>query len=374
MKSIPIAKPSIGPEEIRAVTRVLKSGQLSLGPVHKEFEARFAKYIGTKHACTVSSGTAGLHLAMIAAGIGPGDEVITSPFSFIASSNGILYVGAKPVFVDIDPVSYNMDAAKVEKAVTKKTKAILVVHIFGQAADMGPIMRIAKKYKLAVIEDACESIGATYKGKPVGTFGESSVFAFYPNKQMTTGEGGMVVTDSDRVQALMKSLSNQGRNADMQWLDHVRLGYNYRMDEMSAALGLEQLKKLNRFIAERRRIASWYEKAFAKHAGLVQVPQTAPGNTHTYFVYVVQLLHPNVKRDEIIARLKGEGIGSKTYLPSIHLFRFYREQFGFHRGDFPVSEQISDRALALPMFVGLTQNEVARVASTLIRLLKTYDA
>lgn len=374
MKPIPIAKPSIGPEEIRAVTRVLKSGQLSLGPVHKEFEARFAKFVGTKHACSMSSGTAGLHLAMIAAGIGPGDEVITSPFSFIASSNSILYVGAKPVFVDIDPTSFNLDPEKVKKAITKKTKAILVVHIFGQAADMAPIMKLAKRHKLKVIEDACESIGATYHGRPVGTFGESAVFAFYPNKQMTTGEGGMVVTNSDRVQALMKSLSNQGRNADMQWLDHVRLGYNYRLDEMSAALGVEQLKKLNRFIAERRRIASWYERAFAKHAGLVQTPQTAPGNTHTYFVYVVQLLHPNVKRDDIIARLKAEGIGSKTYLPSIHLFRFYREQFGYRRGDFPVSEQISDRALALPIYVGLTKNDVARIVNTLIRLLKTYDA
>ncbi|MEK7164636.1 MAG: DegT/DnrJ/EryC1/StrS family aminotransferase, partial [Patescibacteria group bacterium] len=258
MNNYPLAKPYLGKAEEQAATEVLRSGILSIGSKVREFEKQFAKKIGTKYACAVSSGTAGLHLTMIAAGIGPGDEVITTPFSFIASANCIIYVGAKPVFVDIDPQTYNIDPQKIEAKITKRTKAIVVVHIFGQSADMESIMAIAKKYKLKIIEDACESIAAQYQGKRTGTFGESAVFAFYPNKQMTTGEGGMIVTDSKKIYELCCSLRNQGRADNMQWLDHQLLGYNYRLDEMSAAIGLVQLKKLDSMIKERQKIAAWY--------------------------------------------------------------------------------------------------------------------
>lgn len=370
MKKYPVAKPFIGTDEVRAVTRVLKSGYLSLGPVHREFENAFAKKIGTKYAVSVSSGTAGLHLAMIAAGIGTGDEVITSPFSFVASSNAILYVGAKPVFVDVDPVTGNMDPKLIEKKITKKTKAILVVHIFGQTADMGPVMKIARKHRLKIIEDACESVCATYKKKKVGTFGESAVFAFYPNKQMTTGEGGMLVTDSERIAELSRSLANQGRGDDLQWLDHVRLGYNYRMDEMSAAVGLEQIKKIDFLIRKRQQIAKWYDRALAPHASLVETPKVAKGNVHSYFVYVVRL--KKGKRDDVIRALKTAGVQTKPYLPSIHLFSFYRKQFGYRKGDFPISERISDRSLALPLYIGLTEKDVRDISERLIQVLHAY--
>ncbi len=369
MKMTPVAKPFIGTEEIRAVTRVLKSGMLSLGPVHREFEVAFAKEIGTNYAVSVSSGTAGLHLAMIAAGVGAGDEVITSPFSFVASANSILYVGAKPVFVDVDPETYNMDPQLVEKKITTRTKAILVVHIFGQSADMDPILKLARRHRLKVIEDACESVNATYKRKKVGTFGESAVFAFYPNKQMTTGEGGMLVTNSKRVAELSRSLANQGRGDDLQWLDHVRLGYNYRMDELSAAVGLVQLKKIDFLIRARQQIVAWYDHALAPSPRLVKTPSIARGNTHTYFVYVVQLLGKRVKRDQVIAELKKIGVATKPYLPSIPLLSFYRNRFGFRRGDFPISEHVSDRALALPLYIGLTQREVRGICKKLLSIL-----
>jgi len=364
----PVARPDIGHEEKRAVMHVLDSGMLSMGPRTEEFERAFARYNGTKYAVAVSSGTTGLHLALIAAGIGKGDEVITSPFSFVASANVILYVDAKPVFVDVDHTSYNVDPAKIERAITKKTRAILVVHIFGQPCDMAAIMRIARKHKLIVIEDACESVGAFHRGTMVGTFGASAVYAFYANKQMTTGEGGMLVTNSKKTYELCKSLRNQGRAPNMQWLDHDRLGYNYRIDEMSAALGVEQLKKLPVAIRERQRIAGWYEKHLVPHATLVRAPQIAPGNTHTFFVYVVKLLG-KTKRDEVIRHLAKKGVATKPYLPSIHLFSFYRKLLGTKHGDFPISEHASDHTLALPIYKGLTERDVKRIVECLIQSL-----
>jgi len=369
----PIAKPYIGAEEKREVLKVLNSGHLSLGSVYKKFEQEFAKKIGTKYACAVSSGTAGLHLAMIAAGIKEGDEVITSPFSFIASANCILYVGAKPVFVDIDPTTYNIDVNKIEAKINKKTKAILVVHIFGQATDMEPVMALARKYKLKIIEDSCESIMAEYKGQKVGTFGESSVFAFYPNKQMTTGEGGMLTTNSQDIYDLCCSLRNQGRTENMQWLDHERLGYNYRLDEMSAALGLTQLKKIDWLIKERQKIAQFYNKHLKNFSDLVQAPATNYFNTHTWFVYVVKIKNKKINRDEIIGQLKEEGISSKPYLPSIHLFNFYRKEFGYKEGDFPVSEEISQYSLALPFYIGLKEKDAKYIVNKLINILKKYE-
>jgi perosamine synthetase len=369
----PIAKPYIKKEEKREIMKVLDSGYLSLGPVYKKFEEEFARKIGTKYACAVSSGTAGLHLAMIAAGIKEGDETITTPFSFIASANCILYVGAKPVFVDIDPVTYNIDVNKIEKKINKKTKAILAVHIFGQPADMGPILKLSKKYNLKLVEDACESAMAEHKGKKVGTFGESAVFAFYPNKQMTTGEGGMVVTDRKDIYNLCCSLRNQGRTEDMQWLDHERLGYNYRMDELSAALGLAQLKRIDWLIEERQKVARFYGEYLKNFSDLVQVPVTASFNTNTWFVYVVKIKNKKISRDEIIKRLRQEGISSKPYLPSIHLFDFYRKEFSYKEGDFPVSEDVSRYSLALPFYVGLKKKDIGYIVNKLINILKKYE-
>lgn len=373
MKKYPLAKPYITKDEERGVVTVLRSGVLSLGPKVEEFEAQFARKIGVKYACAVSSGTAGLHLAMIAAGIGPGDEVITTPFSFVASANCILYVGAKPVFVDIDPLTYNIDPKKIEAKITKKTKAILVVHIFGQSAAMAPITAIAKKYKLKIIEDVCESISAQYRGKQTGTFGESAVYAFYANKQMTTGEGGMIVTDSKKIYELCCSLRNQGRAENMQWLDHRLLGYNYRLDEMSAAIGLVQLKKLDKMIKERQKIAAWYKACLAKHRDIVQAPASAAGNTHTWFVYVVKILSNKIKRDKIIGLLAKEGIAAKPYLPSIHLFDFYKKQYHYRLGDYPLAEAMSQKSLALPFYLGLKENDVVYIVNKLIMAIKSYE-
>jgi len=370
MRHYPIAKPYITKKEEKYVLEVLRSGILSIGEKVEEFEKLFAKYIGAKYVCAVSSGTAGLHLTMIAAGVKAGDEVITTPFSFVASANAIIYVGAKPVFVDIDPFSYNIDPKKIEAKITGKTKAILVVHIFGQTADMEPIKAIAKKYKLKIIEDACESIGASYNGRQAGTFGESAVFAFYPNKQMTTGEGGMIVTNNKKIYEICVSLRNQGRAKNMQWLDHKYLGYNYRMDEMSAAVGLAQLEKIDWMIAQRCKIAGWYNKYLSPYNDLVQSPMVAKGNKHSWFVYVIKLLPKGANRDKIINQLKLKEIYTKPYLPSIHLFDFYKKHFGFKKGDFPVSEEMSAYSLALPIYIGLKENDIKYIVSQLLNVIK----
>lgn len=372
MKKYQIAKPYITKREKQLVLEVLSSGNLSLGPKYQEFEKKFAQKIGTKYACAVSSGTAGLHLAMIAAGIGPGDEVITSPFSFIASANCILYVGAKPVFVDIDPVTYNMDPLKMEEKITSKTKAILVVHIFGQSADMSKILKIAKKHNLKIIEDACESVCAKYDSKNIGTFGESAVFAFYPNKQMTTGEGGMLVTNDKKIYNLCSSLRNQGRSENMQWLDHKYLGYNYRMDEMSAALGLAQLEELDYMIDQRRKIANLYGKYLSNYAEIVETPKVVSGNVHTWFVYVVRIKNQKIKRDKVISELAIMGISTKPYLPSVHLFDFYKKKFKYKKGDFPISEMVSAASLALPLYIGLKEDDIRYISNKVISVLENY--
>lgn len=370
-KKYPIAKPYITKVDEKGVLGVLRSGNLSLGPIHKVFEQKFAEKIGTKFACCMSSGTAGLHLAMIAAEIKPGDEVITSPFSFIASANCILYMNAKPIFVDIDPLTYNMDPAKIEAAITKKTKAILVVHIFGQAADMTRITKIAKKFGLKIIEDACESISAKHNGQKVGTFGESAVFAFYPNKQMTTGEGGMLTTNSEKIYKLCNSLRNQGRSDNMQWLNHERLGYNYRMDEMSAALGLSQISKLDYMINERKKIAGLYTKHLKPHGLLLQTPQTHKSNNHTWFVYVVKIKDIDSEdiRNKIIIDMEKEGVSTKPYLPAIHLFSFYKKRFGYKVGDFPITEEVSKSSIALPFYIGLKDKDIKYITNKLITTL-----
>jgi perosamine synthetase len=290
----------------------------------------------------------------------------------VSSANAILYVGAKPVFVDIDPITYNIDPAKIEKKITSKTKAILPVHIFGQMAKMDEIMRIAHKHKLVVIEDACESLLASYKGKKAGTFGQSGVFAFYPNKQMTTGEGGMVVTNDARVAGLCRSLRNQGREPHSKWLDHDRLGYNYRLPEMNAALGLAQIENINFLIKKRQELARWYSEALEPLSGLIDVPVTAKGATHTWFVYVVALKNKKLNRDALIKALEKRGVHTKPYLPSIHLFNFYRKM-GHRKGECPVSEGVSARTIALPFYIGLTKTDVAQIAKILKNVITPHE-
>ncbi|MEM2002427.1 MAG: DegT/DnrJ/EryC1/StrS family aminotransferase, partial [Candidatus Methanomethylicaceae archaeon] len=347
-----MSSPDITDNEIEAVTQVLRSSYLSIGPCIVEFEERFAAYIGARCAVGVSSGTAGLHLCVIVAGVGEGDLVITTPFSFIASANVILYERGIPVFVDVDEATGNIRPDLMAEAVKDlaggrpsarrwlppvlqdahqvvgKLKAILPVHVFGQPADMDPILEIARSYGLGVIEDACEAIGAEYKGRKVGTMGDAAVFAFYPNKQMTTGEGGIIVTDREDWAALFRSLRNQGRDVHDAWLSHSRLGYNYRMDEMSAALGLAQLGRIEELLSKRERVAQWYNERLRDVEG-VQIPYIAPTTTRmSWFVYVIRLA-PEINRDRVMAELEKRGIPSRPYFPCIHLQPFYRERFGY---------------------------------------------
>lgn len=372
VKIYPTARPYITKQEERYVLQVLRSGTLSIGPFIEKFEKAFAKKTGARYACAVSSGTAGLHLALIAAGIRPGDEVITTPYSFVASANAILYLGATPVFADIDPRTYNIDPKQVERRITKKTKAIMPVHIYGQMADMGAVMRIAKKHKLVVVEDACESLLARQGKRVAGTIGSSGIFAFYANKQMTTGEGGMIVTNDKKVDELCRSLRNQGRAPNMRWLDHKYLGYNYRMDEMSAAVGLAQFEKIDFLISKRRELAKAYDRALAPLAHILERPYTASGNTNTWFVYVVRLKNRKLDRNAILEDLARFGVLAKPYLPSIHLFEFYRK-LGHKKGECPVSEEISDSSFALPFYIGLKHTDLERIANVLREVISKHE-
>jgi perosamine synthetase len=366
---IPLAKPVLGEEEERAVIEVLRSGQLSLGPKLAEFERLFAERLGAPHACAVSSGTAGLHLALRAVGVGPGDEVVTSPFSFVASANAIVYCGATPVFADIDPVTLNLDPAAAEAAITPRTKAILPVHIFGYPADMAAFERIAREHDLAIVEDACEALGARHTdGRAVGGRGHPAVFAFYANKQLTTGEGGMVTLGDGALKAQIDSERNQGRAPNMDWLDHDRLGFNYRLSEIACALGIAQLARLDRMLAGRARVASLYREALAGIAGLGLPCPDRDGAERGWFVFVVQL-PDGVDRDTTIRALSAAGVQSKPYLPAIHLMSFYRERFGHREGEHPRCEEIAARSLALPFFPEMSEGQVARVGAALSRAL-----
>ena len=363
---IPLAKPHIDKKDIKEVKKVLKSGCLSLGPKIKEFEKRFADYIGTNHAIAVSSGTAGLHLCMKALKIKKGDEVITTPFSFIASSNVIVHENAKPVFVDIEKETKNIDPNKIESAITKKTKAILPVHIFGESCDMGKITKIAEKHNLPIIEDACEAIGTTYNGEKVGTFGKASVFAFYPNKQMTTGEGGIVCTNDEKLYSQLTSLRNQGR-ASMGWLEHDIVGYNYRLNELSCSLGITQIKKIDFLLNERKKVAEKLTKSLKNIPGITQLPKLTSGKS--WFVYTINL-DKKYNRDEIIKELENHGIQTRPYLPAIHLQKAYKELFNYKGGEFPVCEEASNTSIALPFYIGLKNKEINHIKRTLKKILK----
>ncbi len=362
---IPLARPVLGEAEERAVIEVLRSGQLSLGPRVGEFERRFAAQVGAPLASAVSSGTAGLHLALRAVGVQEGDEVITSPFSFVASANAVLYERARPVFADIDPVTLNLDPRAAEAAVSERTKAILPVHIFGYPAAMPAFERLAAEHSLAIVEDACEALGARHAdGVAVGGRGHPAVFGFYANKQLTTGEGGMVTVADPALKAIVDSERNQGRALDMGWLEHDRLGFNYRLSDIACALGIAQLERLEEMLLARARLAGLYREALGEIEGLVLPCPDHDGDRRGWFVFVVQL-PPGVDRAAVIKALAAAGVQSKPYLPAIHLMGFYRERFGHREGEFPVCEAVAQRSLALPFFPEMTEGQLARVAEQL---------
>jgi len=364
---IPLAKPDIKAKEVKEVLRVLKTPYLSLSPKLKEFEKIIADFIGVKYAIGVNSGTAALHLIVRALGVKEGDEVITTPFSFIASSNCILYEKAKPIFVDIDEKTFNIDPKKIEEKITKRTKAILAVDIFGHPADWDKLENIAKKHKLFLIEDSAEALGSEYKGKKCGSFGIAAILSFYPNKQITTGEGGMILTNNKRIADSCRSMANQGRKTtNEKWFEHIRLGYNYRLDEMSCALGIAQLSRIGEIIKKRNRVAGIYNKKLKDFPAL-EIPFTDRNVKISRFVYVVKLVKElaGKKRNKIISEMLKKGIQCRNYFQSIHLQPFYRRMFNYKDGDFPICESVSQRTIALPFYNNLKENEIDFVVRNL---------
>ena len=364
-EAIPLARPVLGEPEERALVEVLRSGQLSLGPRLPEFERAFASFLGAHGASAVSSGTTGLHLALRAVGVSDGDEVVTSPLSFVASANVVVYERARPVFADIDPVTLNIDPRAAEAAVGERTRALLPVHLFGYPADMPELELVAARHDLGIVEDACEALGALHRDGPaVGARGHPAVFAFYANKQLTTAEGGMVVAADEAMKERIDSERNQGRAPDMGWLDHDRLGFNYRLSELACALGIVQLERLPGMLAARATAADRYREALAGIEDLRLPCEDAGGDRRGWFVFVVQLPR-RCDRDEVVRALAEEGIQSKPYLPAIHLMSFYRERFGHREGEFPVCEEVAERSLALPFFPEITEGQIGRVAERL---------
>ncbi len=386
---VPMSSPDLTDAERQAVQDVLSGPSLSMGPYIRRFEQAFRERTGRKHALAVNSGTAGLHLCVRAAGIRPGDLVITTPFSFVASTNAILFEGGVPVYVDVDPLTGNPDPLQVRAAAndllsggaaTRKwlpprgasaaapLRAILTVDVFGQPADADPILEVARAHNLRVIEDSCEALGAAYKGRPAGTLGDYGVFAFYPNKQITTGEGGMVVTDDDAGAELMRALRNQGRSPGDTWLAHTHLGYNYRLDEMSAALGAVQISRLNELLTKRAQVAAWYTERLAAIPG-VEPPRVRPETTRmSWFVYVARF-DPALNRDEIIRKLAAEGIPARPYFAPIHLQPYMVERFGYRSGMYPAAEDLGRRGAALPFSSVMTEAQVETVCAALRRVL-----
>jgi len=365
-----LSRPDITEKEIEAVCAVLRSPNLSLGPKLVEFEQAFAKYIGTKRAVAVNSGTSGLFLCMLALGIGQGDEVITTPFTFIASATSIMMAGAKPVFVDIDPVSLNIDPAKIESKITDNTKAILPVEIFGNPACLDKVCSIAQKHHLNIIEDGCEALGSALNEKKVGTFGTMSVFGFYPNKQITTGEGGMILTNDDDLADMCVSLRNQGRDKDTNWLSHIRLGYNFRLSDINCALGIAQLSRIEQIKAKRQQVAKWYQEMLAADDRLI-VPVEPDDCDINWFVFVVRLTDKfsAQQRDKILGAMKNRNIEVGNYFPPVHLQPFMVEQFEYKPGDFPIAESVCDRTIALPFYNNLPKEKIAIVCKTLKEVL-----
>jgi perosamine synthetase len=370
---IPLAKPLVGEREEQLLLETLRSGRLALGPRLADFETRLGD-IFDRPVSAVSSGTAGLHLAIRAAGVEAGDEVVTTPFSFVASANCLLYEDAKPVFCDIDPRTLNIDPEAAATAVGERTTGLLPVHIFGYPADLPALERLAAERGLWIVEDACEALGAVHAdGTPVGGRGNPSIFAFYANKQITTGEGGAVVCPDGAVKERIDSERNQGRAPDMGWLDHDRLGFNYRLDELSCALGVAQLERLDELLAGRARVAAAYSELLADVEELALPCPDADGDRRSWFVYVVQL-PPGVDRDAAITAMRERGVETKPYLPAIHLMSFYRERFGHREGEFPVCEDVARRSLALPFFGALTDGELEHVVGALREVVAAATA
>ena len=362
---IPLARPLLGAREEELVVETLRSRRLALGSRLGEFEEVLAGWLGVRHVSAVSSGTAGLHLAIRAAGVEAGDEVVTTPFSFVASANCMLYERARPVFCDIVRRTLNIDPAAAAAAVSHRTTGLLPVHIFGYPADIPALERLARERALWLVEDACEALGAMHgDGVRVGARGNLAVFAFYPNKQLTTGEGGVVVAPTASLRERVDSERNQGRAPDMGWLDHDRLGFNYRLDDIACALGLAQLERLEAMLTARARIAAAYSEALAGIEGLELPCPDEDGERRSWFVYVVQLPRA-LDRDAVIRALRGRGVDSKPYLPAIHLMSFYRERFGHREGEFPVAEDVAARSIALPFFPELSEAHQGRVVDAL---------
>jgi perosamine synthetase len=368
---IPLSQPDISQAEIDAVLDVMHSPTLSIGPKIGEFEKLCADLSGRRHGVGVSSGTAGLHALAIAAGIKPGDEVITTPFSFVASTNCILYAGGKPVFADIDPKTLNMDVEKTAAAITPKTRAIVTVEAFGNPGGMIELEQLAQKHELILIEDACEGFGGKFAERAIGSFGRAAVFGFYPNKQITTGEGGMIVTDDDNFASVCKSLRNQGRDG-MNWLAHQRLGYNYRLSEINAAIGVAQIGRLDDILENRRRVAQLYMERLMTNRYLI-LPTLLDDTHMSWFVFVVRLndLFEPEDRDQIIMELRRQGIGCSNYFPPIHLQPYIAEMMGTKLGDYPICEYVAARTLALPFFTRMTSGQIERVCDTLEKVLET---
>jgi dTDP-4-amino-4,6-dideoxygalactose transaminase len=369
-EQIPLARPEIGAREEELVLEVLRSGRLSLGPMGPRFERAFAAWLGVEEAVAVSSGTTALHLGVRALGWGPGDEVLTSPFSFVASANCLLYEGARPVFCDVDPLTLNVDPAAIEAALGERSAGILPVHIFGYPAAMPELEAIAARHGLGILEDACEALGAVdSEGRRVGSRGNLATFAFYGNKQMATGEGGAIVPPDAATAARLRSERNQGRAVDMGWLDHGGLGFNYRLPDLAAALGVAQLEKLDEMLARRAAVAALYEQGLAGIEGLITPTAGRGEERRSWFVYTVGL-PDGADRAATIARLGDRGIAAKAYLPCIHLFPHLREQ-GWREGQFPVAEAASARSLALPFFPRMTESQVDRVCTELASALRS---
>lgn len=362
--TIPLARPDVGERELELVTEVLRSDVLAMGSFTERFEAGIAALAGRREGVACSSGTAGLHLGVRALEIGEGDEVLTTPFSFVASANCLLYERAVPRFVDIEEDSLGMDPDLLTAAVSPRTRAVLPVHVFGRPCRIEAINSFARDRGWSVIEDACEGLGSSINGQPAGSFGDVAVFAFYPNKQITTGEGGMVVVDDPRLADTMRSLRNQGRDTDGTWLRHVRLGYNYRLDELSAALGVAQVERRAELHRGRSRVAAAYERELGGRDWL-GLPKAGPGEEVDWFVYVVRL-HPEIDRDALVGRLSALGVQSRPYFSPLHLQPLYRSMFGFKRGDFPVTERVAAGTLALPFSSRLSDEDVKYVAAALI--------
>ncbi len=389
---VPLSCPDITELEVEYVTRVLRSGQLSLGPRVAEFEEKFAAYVGARYAVAVNSGTSALHLAVRALGLGSGDEVITTPFSFVASSNCLIFEHAFPVFVDIDPHSFNLDPREIHRFIRdrcvadpdtgvlsnvqtgRRVRAILPVHVFGLPCEMDSILGLAHQYNLRIIEDACEALGAEYKGRQAGTFGDVGVFAFYPNKQMTTGEGGMLVTDDEQTAMLCRSMRNQGRALEQDWLCHARLGYNYRLSDIHCALGLAQLERIEELLRGRAKVAALYEQGLGGHP-FIKLPQSVSACKRSWFVYPIKVqppatVHGAFLRDRLLTQLRARGIGCQSYFPAIHLQPYFHQDHLSQERSLARTEAASRTCLALPMFSSATEEQIRYVCDTLLEILE----